>query len=204
MKKFLSEILIGIMSIVPLSVSAMTTKDFDSGMAKGINYFNRGLYYEARDEFQWFCDANWGSMNSGQQNYALGYLDSSKQRIQKWEQSQNSSIDYSKYLGIWECYNPSYKNGLSTGYMEIKRIDGKNLSLSLDVRAGWRRVICYFDSLYFTDSSTAVGKGYQNIVVYDRYDPADYTLKFKDDMIVVDIVNHYASGMSQTYYFTKQ
>lgn len=69
-----------------MSVFAMTRNDFDNGMAKGINYFNQGLYYEAKDEFQWFCDANWGSMNEGQQKYALDYLDGTKARIQKWEQ----------------------------------------------------------------------------------------------------------------------
>ncbi len=70
-----------------MSVFAMTRNDFDNGMAKGINYFNQGLYYEAKDEFQWFCDANWGSMNAGQQKYALDYLGGAKARIQKWEQS---------------------------------------------------------------------------------------------------------------------
>ena len=59
---------------------AMSTAEFDSGMQNGINYFNQGLYYEARDEFQWFCDANWGNMNSGQQKYALDYLGATKQK----------------------------------------------------------------------------------------------------------------------------
>lgn len=64
---------------------AISTDDFDNGMSKGIEYFNKGLYYEAKDEFQWFCDANWGAMNSGQQQYALDYLDAAKQKIQEWE-----------------------------------------------------------------------------------------------------------------------
>ena len=34
---------------------AMPTAQFDDGMRKGINYYGRGLYYEARDEFQWFA-----------------------------------------------------------------------------------------------------------------------------------------------------
>ena len=68
-------------TIVPISVSAMSTQDFDNGMAKGIDYFNSGLYYEAKDEFQWFCDANWGNMNSGQQQYALDYLGGAKAKI---------------------------------------------------------------------------------------------------------------------------
>ena len=69
-----------------LSAFAMPTYEFDNGMEKGINYFNRGMYYEARDEFQWFCDANWGAMNPGQQQYALDYLGGAKANVQKWEQ----------------------------------------------------------------------------------------------------------------------
>lgn len=77
------------------SAFAMSTTNFDRGMAKGIDYFNRGMYYEARDEFQWFCDYNWGAMNKGQQDYALGYLDGSKQKISEWESSQKATASYS-------------------------------------------------------------------------------------------------------------
>ncbi len=86
---------------IPISSFALTTKDFDKGMSKGINYFNRGLYYEAKDEFQWFCDANWGKMNAGQQKYALDYLNGSYKRIQKWEESQKYiSLDKAKQIVI--------------------------------------------------------------------------------------------------------
>lgn len=74
------------MGIGSASAFAMPTYEFDNGMAKGISYFNRGLYYEARDEFQWFCDANWGAMNPGQRQYALDYLGGAQANVQKWEQ----------------------------------------------------------------------------------------------------------------------
>lgn len=71
--------------------NSLSTAEFDSGMAKGIWYFNKGMYYEAKDEFQWFCDYNWGRMNAGQQKYALDYLGSAKQKIQQWETSQKNN-----------------------------------------------------------------------------------------------------------------
>ena len=72
-----------------VSAFAMSTYSFDSGMRKGINYFNRGLYYEARDEFQWFADYNWGSLNSSQQKYLLDYLDGAKAKIKEVEYANN-------------------------------------------------------------------------------------------------------------------
>ena len=74
--------------------SNLSTSDFDIGMSKGIEYFNKGMYYEARDEFQWFCDANWGKMNAAQQKYALDYLGGAKQKIHEWEESQRKSALY--------------------------------------------------------------------------------------------------------------
>ena len=65
LKKLISGILAGSIIFSGISAFAMSTWEFDNGMKKGISYFNRGMYYEARDEFQWFCDYNWGSMNSG-------------------------------------------------------------------------------------------------------------------------------------------
>lgn len=72
-----------------VSAFAMSTYSFDSGMRKGINYFNQGLYYEARDEFQWFADYNWGSLNSSQQKYLLDYLDGAKAKIKEVEYANN-------------------------------------------------------------------------------------------------------------------
>lgn len=96
-------------AIVPISVSAMSTQDFDNGMAKGIDYFNSGLYYEAKDEFQWFCDANWGNMNSGQQQYALDYLGGTKAKIQQWE-------NLYKYKSVLINYAKNYLTHISDKY----------------------------------------------------------------------------------------
>ena len=89
------------MSVVPtVSAFAMSTAEFDNGMRNGINYFNRGLYYEARDEFQWFCDYNWGNMNSGQQKYALDYLGAAKQKVAKWESGIVTNSDFTSLVGM--------------------------------------------------------------------------------------------------------
>ena len=60
-KKLLCAALAAMAAMPTVSAFAMSTAEFDNGMRNGINYFNRGLYYEARDEFQWFCDYNWGN-----------------------------------------------------------------------------------------------------------------------------------------------
>ena len=112
MKKILCFILIYVMLSSINMVFAMPTSTFDKGMEKGISYFNRGMYYEAKDEFQWFCDYNWGAMNYGQQQYALDYLDGTKAKVQQLENkntstpskssSSSSSVPkktYSKYSG---------------------------------------------------------------------------------------------------------
>lgn len=78
-------------SLASISAYAMERAEFDRKMKKGIDYFNKGMYYEARDEFQWFCDYNWGKMNSGQQKYALDYLDGAKAKIS----ALNSAPKYS-------------------------------------------------------------------------------------------------------------
>ncbi len=74
MKKILTVILTTTMVCVANSVFAMTTEEFDSGMAKGIEYFNRGLYHEAYDEFTWFRNSHYEDMNAGQQKYIDEYL----------------------------------------------------------------------------------------------------------------------------------
>ena len=81
MKKRIACFALTTLMLSHLNVLAMSTSEFDEGMAKGIEYFNKEMYYEARDEFQWFCDFNWGKMNNGQQKYALDYLGGTKQRI---------------------------------------------------------------------------------------------------------------------------
>lgn len=59
----------------------ITTKDFDLGMKKGIDYFNRGLYYEAKDEFRWFKDGESYRMNVGQKNYLNNYIAATDRKI---------------------------------------------------------------------------------------------------------------------------
>ena len=93
-----------------VSAFAMSTAEFDNGMRNGINYFNRGLYYEARDEFQWFCDYNWGKMNSGQQQYALDYLGAAKQKIAKWESGIVTNPDFTNLVGM-TCEDITKKYG---------------------------------------------------------------------------------------------
>lgn len=89
-----------------LSAYAMDSTEFDAGMKKGILYYNSGLYYEAKDEFQWFCDFNWGRMNENQQSVALKYLDNTKQKIANLT-SGNSYNTYNgkfcddAYIGKW-------------------------------------------------------------------------------------------------------
>ncbi len=103
LKKLISGILAGSIILSGISAFAMSTWEFDSGMKKGINYFNRGMYYEARDEFQWFCDYNWGSMNSGQQKYALDYLGAAKQRAE-----QASSVSYNSSSTSYSSTSNNY------------------------------------------------------------------------------------------------
>lgn len=109
--------------IVPISVSAMSTQDFDNGMAKGIDYFNSGLYYEAKDEFQWFCDANWGNMNSGQQQYALDYLGGAKAKV--IEVGLNT-VTVRLTPGGKSLYGATYHIDKSTVLSVIKKIFGIN------------------------------------------------------------------------------
>lgn len=54
---------------------------YEYGTKKGIEYYNKGLYYEAIDEIQWFCDANWYNMTEEQQNNALWYLNNAKSKL---------------------------------------------------------------------------------------------------------------------------
>ena len=88
-----------IMSLIFCAHSfAMPTNEFDAGMSKGINYFNNKMYYEARDEFQWFCDYNWGSMTQSQQKYALDYLGGTKQAIFNMEVNYvHPNVNYQKF-----------------------------------------------------------------------------------------------------------
>lgn len=124
---------------MPITSLAMTTKEFDEGMRKGIDYFNNGLYYEAKDEFQRFCDANWGGMNAGQQKYALDYLGSTNNRIQKWEEKVKQQR-YDKYLGEWYVYGdseyPDYMitlNHIGYDYVDIEYTKLRGRGVEIEV-----------------------------------------------------------------------
>lgn len=56
----------------------ISTEEFDSKIAKGIDYFNRGQYKEAKDEFTWFYEYNSSRMNAGQKQYINEYLQSAQ------------------------------------------------------------------------------------------------------------------------------
>lgn len=99
-KKLFSGILTGALLLSSTSAFAMSTSDFDNGISKGISYFNRGLYYEARDEFQWFADYNWGKLNDGQQKYLLDYLGSANQKVRQWENDYVINTDLTELLNM--------------------------------------------------------------------------------------------------------
>lgn len=105
LKKAVSGILAAIVSLSSYSAFAMSTAEFERGMKKGIEYFNKNMYYEACDEFQWFCDFNWGKMNPGQQKYALDYLDGTKAKFSEY-----------KYMYI-------YSNGVKSELVHLSKFD---------------------------------------------------------------------------------
>lgn len=105
MKKILSASLAAAIMLSSIPTFAMSTYDFNNGMRKGLEYYNKQLYYEARDEFQWFCDYNWGAMTYSQQQTALYYLDSSKAEIQKLN---NPALAYQKWVGDFIYTDDSY------------------------------------------------------------------------------------------------
>ena len=73
----------------------MPTAQFDSGMRKGINYYDRGMYYEARDELQWFADYNWGALNVSRRSY-LRYPDDAKAKVKEIE-NENSRLTQQQF-----------------------------------------------------------------------------------------------------------
>lgn len=57
-------------ALAALSISmtsfAMTTEEFDKNTQLGLKLYNSGLYSQAKDELQKFCDKNWDTLNKGQ------------------------------------------------------------------------------------------------------------------------------------------
>ena len=67
-----------------VSSNQATGTSYRSGIEKGIDYYNKGMYYEAIDEIQWYCDANWYNMTVDQQKIALDYLGNAKSRLAEY------------------------------------------------------------------------------------------------------------------------
>ena len=124
MKKRIACFALTTLMLSHLNVLAMSTRDFDKGMAKGISYFNRGLYYEAKDEFTWFKDYNYSKMNSGQQKYLDDYLNGTWNRIQQWEDKQAQTVKL--YPGAPSKYGCSYHITVEDAIKLIKQRYGIN------------------------------------------------------------------------------
>ena len=152
---------------------AMPRNEFDQGMKKGIEYFDNQMYYEAKDEFQWFCDYNWGQMSPGQQKYALDYLGGTKQAIfnmeydyvphnKYFQKYKNFLLKYGEYDGVLNCYEYMvsygdygniffyYNIGLNTaivtcGINEESGIYTASLSLTEENTYNTYSVIYYYD-----------------------------------------------------------
>ena len=71
---------------------SVSTASYETGMKKGIEYYNDGMYYEAIDQIQWLCDVNWYNMTEEQQNEALWYLKNAKSKLADY--SFKSGKDY--------------------------------------------------------------------------------------------------------------
>ena len=125
MKKVLCSMLIGTMLLSTLSSFAMPINEFENGMRKGVSYFNQGLYYEAIDEIQNFCDVFWYDMTAEQQEKALYYL---------W-QSKNNLADYLFNTGVGY-----YNRGL---YYEAQRVFVEAIGLYPEYSTSWRNANDY-------------------------------------------------------------
>ena len=120
MKKIICLILIYTMFLPTPIAFAMPSNEFDNGMRKGISYFNQGLYYEAIDEIQNFCDVFWYDMTDKQQEKALYYL---------W-QSKTNLADYSFTTG-----KNYYNKGL---YYEAQKEFSNALNLYPEYSSQWQ------------------------------------------------------------------
>lgn len=101
MKNKIFTLILGCTIFIQTPSFAMSTQAFDKGMKKGIDYFNKGLFYEAKDEFTWFKDYNYQNLNSGQQKYLNDYLDGTYNKINQWE----CTLQLQKIVGWWFFHN---------------------------------------------------------------------------------------------------
>lgn len=119
--------------------TGMTTKEYDAKMAKAIEYYNNGKYYEALDEFTWFKDAHYKNLNDGQKRYLDNYIDKTNQKINAFSVGMNTfEFDYGMSVGIY-----FFNNGM---FYEAKEAfeDFKSISYS-KMNAGQK---AYFDDWY--------------------------------------------------------
>ena len=125
---------------------SVSTASYETGMKKGIGYYNDGLYYEAIDEIQWFCDGNWYNMTEEQQNNALSYLGSAKTNL----------ADY-----LFESGKNYYNSGL---YYEARIAFNDSMLYYEQVKSSkWQEANDY---LYNTNEKI---KQWENRPIYDKY-----------------------------------
>lgn len=191
-KVFVCFTLVFVMLISSVQAFAMSTYEFDAGMRKGIDYYNRGLYYEARDEFQWFCDGNWGKMNDGQQKYALDYLGAAKAKISEWESKTyyydgtvipdytrvtgRERFDLIRYYDDSNTYEYAYRYWSSDEALDdlkkyLQTLEGYNWEFDSDYDADYG-YLAYFINKY-TYETMAIAfyydSGYIVSVLFPRY-----------------------------------
>lgn len=185
MKKVLCSTLIGVILLSTLSSFAMPTSEFDNGISKGISCFNQGLYYEAIDEIQNFCDVFWYDMTIEQQEKALYYLYQSNVNLADYLFFTGVSY-YDKGLyyeaqkfftdamGLYPEYSPSWQIANDYLYNTNERIKA------------WERKQTYYNN---TDIPTYTAVNNKPLYKYTHNDGMDiYFYKYFD---VYELVNHF-------------
>lgn len=191
MRKVLCSVLICVMLLPTLQTFAMSNNEFDNGMKKGVSYYNQGLYYEAIDEIQNFCDMFWYDMTDNQQEKALYYL---------W-QSKTNLADYAFNTGV-----SYYNRGL---YYEAQKFFADAIRLYPEYSASWRKANDYLYNTNERIKSLEAKQTYDNsdIITYTAvnnkplYKYADYNgmdvyfYKYFDVYELVDHFNKYETSL---------
>ena len=195
-KKLIGCLLSASIVLSSASALAMETWEFEQGMAKGIEYFNKGMYYEACDEFQWFCDFNWGLMNVDQQQYALDYLDGTKAKIQQLNSNGQVAKVWNDMGWVYETYNDSryYYGDGNSNYFSYK-IPCFNIN-SPDSRTV-NNIINGDIHAVINDEYNSMKHGY-SLYIYST----DYFVQEHDDLVslvtVIDYDNDYQEYSAYT------
>lgn len=135
-----------------IAANTLQQWQFDDGMAKGISYFNKSMYKEAADEFQWFCDANWDKMNAGQREYALDYLDGAKAKFKEYVTVYKYADGYVNSCDIHKNRISEYaKMGWSTSYPATK-YEANYTALTNMATAYWKNWLYYPNDATVYDS----------------------------------------------------